>query len=132
VRPFTELATDLTNGTVASYNFIPPDLCDDMHDSCSPTNNAIKQGDTWLSKNVPAILASSAYKNGGALFITWDEAETGDGPIGMIVLSPLAKGKGYNNKIHYTHGSTLRSFEEIFKVPLLRNANKETDLSDLF
>ena len=28
-----------------------------------------------LSQNVPVILESQAYKDGGALFITWDEAE---------------------------------------------------------
>lgn len=45
----------------------------------------------------------------------------------------LAKGSGYSNNIHYTHGSTLRTFEEIFAVrPLLRDVSKETDLSDLF
>jgi hypothetical protein len=132
LRPFTELATDLKKGKVAQYNFITPNLCDDMHDSCSPLNNPIKQGDKWLSQNLPAILRSSAYKKGGAILITWDEAETGDGPIGMIVLSPSAKGGGYNNSIHYTHGSTLRTFEEIFSVPLLRDAAKETDMSDLF
>jgi hypothetical protein len=132
VRPFTQLATDLKNNRVGKYNFITPNLCDDMHDTCAPLNNAILQGDTWLSQNVPMILQSSAYLNGGALLITWDEATIGDGPIGMIVLSPLAKGGGYNNSIHYTHGSTLRTFEEIFGVPLLRDAAKETDLSDLF
>ncbi len=86
---------------------------------------------------MPKILASSAFKNNGALFITWDEAATGDGPIGMIVLSPLAKGGGYNNSIHYTHSSTVRSFQEIFRVgppvqPFLRDAANATDLSDLF
>ena len=104
VRPYSELAGDLSAGTVARYNFITPNLCDDMHDRCKPLRNAIKQGDTWLSNNVPAILASSAYQNGGALFITWDEAATGDGPIGMIVLSPFAKGNGYNNSLYYDHG----------------------------
>ena len=33
VRPYTELATDLTSGKVAKYNFITPNLCNDMHDS---------------------------------------------------------------------------------------------------
>jgi phosphatidylinositol-3-phosphatase len=133
VRPFTEFASDLANNNVAHYNFITPNLCDDMHDSCKPTKNPIKQGDTWLSQNIPAILNSAAYKAGGAIFITWDEAATGDGPIGMIVLSPFAKGSGYSNSIHYTHGSMLRTMEEIFGVtPLLNDAANETDLSDLF
>jgi phospholipase C len=133
VRPFTELATDLAHGTVAQYNFITPNLCNDMHDSCSPVKNTIKQGDNWLAANIPAILNSAAYQAGGAIFIVWDEAATGDGPIGMIVLSPFAKGKGYQNSIHYTHGSTLRTVEEIFGVtPLLGDAANQTDLRDLF
>lgn len=133
VRPFTELAHDLATNNVAQYNFITPNLCNDMHDSCQPLQDPIKQGDTWLANNLPMILTSSAYQNGGAVFITWDEAATGDGPIGMIVLSPLAKGNGYENSIYYNHGSTLRTLQEIFNVtPLLNDAAKQTDLSDLF
>jgi hypothetical protein len=133
VRPFTELATDLTNNTVASYNFITPNLCDDGHDSCSPLSDPVAQTDTWLSQNLPAIMNSTAYKAGGvAILITWDEGEGGDGPIGMIVISPNAK-PGYSNTIHYDHGSTLRTMEEIFHVtPLLGGAASATDLSDLF
>src|SRR5204862_498908 len=114
VRPFTELATDLANNTVASYNFITPNLTNDMHDG------TIADGDTWLAKNVPVILNSTAYRQGGVIFITWDEGEGGsapgdtkDGPIGMMVLSANAK-VGYQNSIHYDHGSTLRTVEEIF------------------
>ena len=133
VRPFSELATDLANNTVAQYAFITPNECNDMHDSCAPLNDAIRQGDTWLSQNLPAILDSAAYRSGGAVFITWDEGAFSDGPIGMIVLSPFAKGNGYKNFIRYTHGSTLRTFQEIFSVtPFLRDAAIETDLSDLF
>jgi hypothetical protein len=133
VRPYSELTTDLSNNTVARYNFITPNVCHDMHDSCAPMNDDVKQGDTWLSTQVPKILASQAYTDKGVLFITWDEAETGDGPIGMIMLSPLAKGGGYSNHIHYTHSSTLRTVEEIFGVsPLLHDAANAADLADLF
>ena len=87
----------------------------------------------WLAANVPTILSSAAYQNNGLLIITWDEAATGDGPIGMIVLSPLAKGGGYHNAIRYTHSSTLRTFQKIFGVsPFLGGAATAMDLSDLF
>jgi hypothetical protein len=132
-RPYPELTTDLQRNTVANYNFITPNICNDMHDSCAPFNNSVQQGDTWLAHQIPLILASQAYKNGGVIFITWDEGEGGDGPIGMIVLSPYAKGKGYFNTIHYTHSSTLRTVEELLGVtPLLGDAANATDLADLF
>ncbi len=134
VRPYSEFLTDLANNTVPRYNFIVPDLCHDMHEniSCSQSNRVLF-GDTWLSTEVPKILASQAYLNNGALFITWDEGASGDGPIGMIVLSPKAKGGGYANTIPYDHSSTLRTVEEIFGVsPLLGGAANATDLRDLF
>jgi hypothetical protein len=132
IRPFGELGPDLKAGNVAQYIWITPNLCDDMHDTCA--GDAIAHGDTWLSKHVPIILHSAAYKTGGALFITWDEATNKtDGPIGMIVLSPFAKGHGYSNSLSYTHGSTLRTMQEIFNVgPFLGDAANQADLSDLF
>jgi hypothetical protein len=134
IRPYSELATDLSKGTAARYNFITPDLCNDMHDTFGCASlDSVKNGDTWLSQEVPKILASTAYTQGGALFITWDESEGGDFPIGMIVLSPLAKGHGYSNTIAYSHSSTLRTVQEIFGVtPLLRDAANATNLRDLF
>jgi hypothetical protein len=133
-RPFSELQADLQNNMVARYNFISPDLCHDMHNSVGcDTLDEVKNGDTWLSEQVPMIMSSSAYQDGGVLFITWDESEDGDNPIGMIVLSPFAKGSGYTNSIPYTHSSTLRTIQEIFNItPLLGDAAQATDLSDLF
>lgn len=134
VRPYSELSADLHGGGPARYNFITPDLCDDMHNSSGcASSDSVRNGDSWLASEVPAILGSSAYKDGGALFITWDEGEGRDGPIGMIVLSHYAKGGGYANDITYTHSSTLRTVEEIFGLsPMLRDAANATDLSDLF
>jgi phospholipase C len=128
IRPFSELAQDIANNTIARYNFITPNLCHDMHD-CS-----VGAGDAWLSASLPAIMGTSQYKSGGVVFVTWDEADDGDGPIGMIALSPKAKA-GYSNSIHYDHSSLLKTLQEIFGVsPLLRHAGDPTtnDLSDLF
>jgi len=126
VRPYAELAGDLETRTVPAYAFITPNLCNDMHD-CS-----VATGDAWLAREVPKILASQAYKQGGAIFIAFDESAGSDAPIGFIVLSPLAK-KGYSNTIYYTHSSMLRSVQEIFGVgPLLGDAANAANVSDLF
>lgn len=136
IRPYTELAQDIASNTVARYNFITPNLCDDMHDPCPPLYDLIRQGDNWLASEIPKLLASAAYTNGGAIFIAWDEPGPNtfsDGAVGMIVLSPFAKGGGYVSTIHLTHSSTLRTFQEIFGVkPFLGDAANATNLSDLF
>jgi hypothetical protein len=134
IRPYSELARDLTNHTVAAYNFITPNLCNDMHDSCAPVSNMILQGDNWLSTEIPKIMSSSAYTNNGAIFIVWDESQgTGSPSIGLICLSPLAKGNGYASNVQYTHSSLLRTVQEIFNVtPLIRDAANASNLSDLF
>jgi phospholipase C len=125
VRPYTELADDLQRNATARYNFITPNICHDMHD-CS-----VQAGDSWLSTEVPRILASAAYQH-AVLFITFDESEHSDGPIGMIALSPYAKA-GYASWISYTHSSTLRTIQEILGVtPLLGDAQNAVGLGDLF
>ena len=147
VKPYAQLSSDLAEHSTARYNIIVPNLCHSGHQAVSPcapgesTNNTARS-DTWLKQNVPLILRSREFKNNGALFITWDEGEDDgdfkDGPIGMFVLSPLAKGAGktaYSNAIHYDHSSTLKTLQEIFGVyPLLGGAAKTdtVDLSDLF
>ena len=134
IRPYSELARDLTNHSTAAYNFITPDVCHDMHDSCAPLNNPVKQGDAWLSTEIPKLMNSTAYTNNGAIFIVWDESDGVNGkPIGMIVLSPLARGKNYASTVHFTHSSFVRTTQEIFRLsPWLGDAANATNLSDLF
>jgi len=135
VRPYSELADDLAHNTVARYNLIVPNQCHDMHNQEGCTHDeSVQNGDAWLAAEVPQIMSSRAYTDGGVIIITWDEGEHGhDGPIGLIVVSPDGKGGGYSNAIHYTHSSTLRTVQEIFGVrPLLGDAANAEDLSDLF
>lgn len=145
IKVYSEFATDLAANKVARYNFITPNLCNDMHGeisiSCPLVVNdgaLIKHGDDWLAAEIPKIMASPAYKDNGAIFITWDEGDEkgippkgSDGPIGMIVLSPLAK-VNFTSNTAYTHSSTLRTMETIFGVPFLRGAANSNDLSEMF
>ena len=132
IRPYSELAVDLAQNSVARYNFITPNSINDMHDS------GASFGDQWLSTEIPKLMASQPYTNNGAIFLLWDEGDfTGpqlsDGPLGCLVLSPLAKGYGYSNAVYYTHSSTLRTMQDIFKVgPYIRDAANATALTDLF
>jgi phosphatidylinositol-3-phosphatase len=140
VVPFTQLATDLAANAQARYDFIVPNLCDDMHGDLLFQNicvqgltDTVNLGDTWLKNNLPAILASQAYTDVGAVFIVWDEGSgsSGDNPMGMIVVSPKAKA-GYSNTTRYDHSSTLKTISEIFGVTPPRAAASATDLGDLF
>lgn len=103
VRPYYQLATDLANHTSALYNFITPNLCHDGHEGISPcaaleSKNNTLRADTWLQKNVPLIIESDQYKQGGALFIIWDEGEDSgafsDGPLGCSCFRPLPRAAG--------------------------------------
>ena len=147
VVPYSELATDLADHKVAHYNFISPNVCHDGHEGVSPCASDepadnTRRSDQWLKQNVPLITNSPEYKKAGLLVIVWDEAEDNgafsDGPIGMFILSPFAKGDGqreYTNYIHYTHSSTLKTFEEIFGLHPLLGAAADSgvkDLSDFF
>lgn len=135
IRPYSELASDLQQGTVARYNFIVPNITNDMHSLAPGGRSLQRQGDDWLARETPRILSSEDYAKNGALFILWDEGdnETSDGPIGLILLSPLAKVRGYTSYVHYTHSSLLRTLQEIFDVrPFLGDAAGATDLGDLF
>jgi hypothetical protein len=124
VVPLSQLGTDLGAGSVPNYVWITPDMCNDMHD-CS-----IATGDSWLSKQVPAIVNSSAFQNGGVLFITWDEGNTNagcctnsaGGNVATLVISPMAA-PGLTSTIAENHYSLLRTVEDSWGMPKLNNAS---------
>jgi hypothetical protein len=158
--PLQQLAFDLQNNRVADYNWITPDQYNDQHSGLTGgfaglTGDAaqIKAGDNAVSRLVPMIMASKAYRDGGAIILWWDESEK-DGEsadnaddfnhtIGEIVISDLAHpnvgGLPYASSVDMTHSSDLRTMQEIFHVrattgsnPWLGDAANGNDLSDLF
>jgi hypothetical protein len=119
----------------ANFNFISPNLIDDMHDP-DPTNSTnIPTGDTWLKNHVPAILSSAAYTQGGLLVIVWDEDDnsTGNNPIPIFVMSPYAKSSAYVSATQANHYSLLATFEDGLGLPRLGLAASPTvPLKDYF
>jgi hypothetical protein len=121
---------DLAGGTY-KYMFITPNLLNDGHDPANDPAKALKQSDDFLKNNLmPKILGSNAYKNGGVVFLTWDEGQTGD-HVPMIILSPKAK-VGYQSAKAYNHASYLATVEDIFKVPRLGAAGKASTMFEFF
>ena len=158
--PLQQLAVDLANNTVADYNWITPNQYNDQHSGLSAgfvglagDSAQIKVGDNALSRLVPMIMSSKAYKDGGVIILWWDESE-GDGEssdnaddfnhtIGEILISDLAHpnegGMPYASPVDVTHSSDLRTMQNIFHVkatggssPYLGDAANANDLSDLF
>jgi hypothetical protein len=155
--PLQQLALDLQNGDVAQYNWITPNQYNDMHTTLangyggpvgSPDKGdggRIAQGDNFLARLVPLIMASDAYKHDGIIVLWWDESEGGDTPsftLPFIVISRNARenvgGKPFASAIQYSHSSFLRTMQEIFDAdpdngfPFLGAAATATDLSALF
>src|SRR5262249_49770885 len=61
-KPYSDFANDLAMGAMAPFVFITPNLCHDMHGAIGcPSGTSIpaniNAGDTWLSNELPAILA---------------------------------------------------------------------------
>jgi hypothetical protein len=152
--PLQQLALDLQANTVADYNWITPDQYNDQHSALSAgygvytpasDQSSIAQGDNFLARIVPLIMASDAYRDGGVIVLWWDESEGGDTldeKLPFIIISRDAHknvgGKPYASPVEFSHSSDLRTMQEIFRVdpssgyPWLGDAVNATDLSDLF
>jgi hypothetical protein len=123
VVPLTELLPDLESGRLPAFTWITPDLCHDMHDC------GVAAGDRFLAGLIPRLLRALGPR--GVLFVTWDEGETDStrgccerasgGRVATIVAGPLAR-RGVEVAVPYDHYSLLRTIEDAWRLPELRNA----------
>jgi phosphatidylinositol-3-phosphatase len=126
---------DLNSAQVANFNFITPDLCDDMHETPQcPNQNGVNAGDTWLSQNLPPII-DFVNAHGGVIFIIWDETSAtnqwGDPIMPFLAIGPNIK-QGYASPAVESHSSYLKTVEELLGVPVLSNVQGANDLSGYF
>ena len=141
VYTMTQFWTDLTNNAIGRYNWITPDLYNEMHSylgsftyhgvQYSGDQAAIAEGDNCLSIIIPKITNSAAYKDHGVIIIWTDETESTDDTnttLPYIIISPLAKGNAYASTLPYNHSSDLKTMDEIFGLAYQTNAIPTSEL----
>jgi phospholipase C len=109
---FSRFAADLaTTGSLPTYSFISPNLCDDMHD-CS-----IATGDAWLAAVVPSILRSPAFvQQRSLLVVTFDEGDSSDNVVACVFAGPAAALHA-KSTTPFNHYSLLRTIEDAWGLP---------------
>ena len=123
IAPFTGF-----DPTAADFEFIVPNLCNDMHDC------PVGTGDAWLRDFLPKITGSAAYRDQGVVFVTWDEGADGTNPpnrIATIVASPLVA-PGTKSGTPHTHFSLLRTIQDGFGLDCLAASCAANTLGEFF
>ena len=111
---YSQLDADLAAHAVPDYVFITPNLDHDMHDG------SIADGDAWLAREVPKLLASDAFQRGGVLFLLWDEGggtPAADDPP-FIAISPHVKA-GFVSQADYDTSSYLKTVQSVLGMDAL-------------
>ncbi len=132
IRDYGDFATDVAGGTIR-FALVSPNLCHDMHDNCG--TGPVKQGDQWLSTEVPALLSTPGFAPGGTdvLFIVGDQqadVAASTAPIPLVVVSPLTK-KGPTSGA-YNHHSLLATIEDGLGVLRLGSALGAAPIADVW
>ncbi len=123
VVPLTAQASDLASNT-PRFSWISPDRCHDTHDC------PVSVGDAWLQGEVTSIMASSAWKSNGVLFITWDEDDgSTDNQVLTLVIAPDLH--HLESQQLYTHYSLLATIEDLLGVGRLGSAAQANPMTDL-
>lgn len=129
---YSELDADIANHAIADYVFITPNLDSDMHDG------SISHGDSWLANEVPKLLATDSYKNGGVIFLLWDEgggSPASDDPPFIAISSHAVP--GLRSQVDYDTSSYLLTVQKILglgELPCAEDSARTTvsSMDDLF
>lgn len=123
VVPLSRFGADL-RADPPRFVWVTPDMCHDGHDC------AVSQADAWLAGFVPQILESPAWRDGGALFVVWDEGDPkADNTMPLITIT--AGQTTHQSSQPYDHYSLLATIEDLLDLSRLGHAIGASRLSDL-
>ena len=110
----------------ADYQFIVPNLCNQMHD-CT-----VAVGDAFLKQFVGDLIGSPSWSKDDVLFLTWDEGRhSPQNSVPLVVVSDRVK-SGYVSARPYTHYSLLRTIQAAWQLPCLHESCSASPFSDFF
>lgn len=107
--------------TIANYNLIIPNACNDAHDNCQPNGNPLITFDQWLQNVVPRI-QSYIVQNGGLLIILFDEGTGGSvnsangGNVLWLAWGPHVAAGTSSAPYPLGHYSHLRTLQDGFNL----------------
>jgi hypothetical protein len=125
------LHDDVAAGRLPAYAFVTPDACHDMHGGPGCPDDEVATGDAWLARWLPGILTGPDFTTGRlAVIVTWDEGSSSDNHIPALVLSRWTRQVRAGER--FDHCSTLRTVEEILRLPLLGCAARAPSMRPAF
>jgi hypothetical protein len=119
---FDALSSDLRNGSLPTYAWISPNLCDDGHDC------GVGGGDKFLARTVPALVHELGPH--GFLVLTWDEGSSNrgccggaaqGGQVATIVAGPDVR-RGSRASAPVDHYGVLGTIEQALGLSALGGA----------
>ena len=141
VVPFTQLATDMQNGTLPDYSMIVPDFANDGHDcpneasTCTDTDK-LTNIDSWVQTKVGPLISNPAFNN-SVLIYTWDVSSIDDlahggGHVATILVGSSVR-RGFQSTTLYQHQSSLRLTMELLGITDRPGASATaTDMNEFF
>jgi len=150
IVPFSQFGQDSKFSTIPNFVWITPDVCSDMHGllsseaqslgipDCATYDGLIARGDSFIHTVVSEIMNTSAWKEGSAIVIVWDENYAGssgccNSPMGlngailggadvpMIVITSNGPHHIVLSDASYNHYSLLATIEQIWGLGCLAN-----------
>ncbi|MGB9111898.1 MAG: alkaline phosphatase family protein [Acidimicrobiales bacterium] len=128
IRPASEMVSALNRSSPPDFVWLSPGVCQDGggDEACA----TIANGDSYLSKEIPAIQATRWYAGGGIIVLSYDEGN-GQGAgeylhgagnhVFTIIISAATKGMADDNT-YVNHFGLLAGIEKAYGLSCLQEA----------
>lgn len=119
------MVSNLNSATPPAFVWYTPNVTNDEHDG------SVQQGDAFLSSFVSKVQATSWYKSGGQIIVTWDESSNdntnGGGRVPTIVVSDNLRAHPQKLSAQVNTTGILNSIEDSYGLSHLATGTGTID-----